>query len=50
MNDLKLALQIEQEAFKLLEKQFNTAIKTIFKQTRTIRKLENQLKEKNNEN
>ena len=47
MSNLKLALQIEKEAFKLMEKQFNTAIKTIFKQARTIRKLENQLKETN---
>ena len=50
MSNLKLTLQVEKEAFKLMEKQFNTAIKTIFKQARTIRKLENQLKEKNNEN
>ena len=44
MEKLKLALQIEKEAFKLLEKQFKTAVNTIFIQARTIRKLETQLR------
>ena len=44
MENLKLALQIERKAFKLLEKQFETAVNTLFIQARKIRKLETQLR------
>jgi len=44
MEKLKLALQIEQKAFSLMEKQFKTAVNTIFIQAKKIRKLETQLR------
>jgi hypothetical protein len=49
MNDTVLALQIQKEAFQLMEKQFTKAVAKILEQARTIRKLESQLKELNNE-